>query len=300
MQFSVWPTNQQPLADIVAVARHAEATGWDGVWSADHLMPSVPPLDLPIAECWTTMTALILTVPRLRVGSLVLSNTFRHPGVLAKMAATLGVLAQGRLVLGLGAGWQENEHEAHGIDLPAPGPRVARLDEACAIVRGMLDDGAVSFSGRFYDVREVVAEPRPESKVSLLLGVKGDRSIGVAARWADEWNSWTTPDLFRERLAVLERHCAAIGRDPSTIHRSTQAVVAFADRDSPLAQRWGQGGRALLFGSAAQMHEQLADYEAAGVDEFVVPDFALGRGNERLDAMDRFITEVAAPFRRAE
>jgi alkanesulfonate monooxygenase SsuD/methylene tetrahydromethanopterin reductase-like flavin-dependent oxidoreductase (luciferase family) len=274
MKFSVWPSNQQPLGEILELARHAEATGWDGVWMADHLLPAMGPLDVPVAECWTSMTAIIASVPRIRVGSLVLSNTFRHPAVLSKMAATLDSIAAGRFVLGLGAGWQENEHEIYGIDLPPNGPRLRKLEETCRIIRDVAGPG-----------------------VRLMLGVKGEQSIGIAARWGDEWNSWTTPDVFTDRLAILERHCAAAGRDPVAIYRSTQAIVSYAPRDSKLAERWGAGGRALCFGTPAEMQEQLGGYAAAGVDEFIVPDFALGRGNERLDAFDRFLTEVAASFR---
>jgi len=296
MKFSVWPMNQQPLAEIIDVAKHAEATGWDGVWMADHLLPFAGPVETEITECWTAMTALIASVPRVRVGSLVLSNTFRPPGLLAKMAATLGSIADGRFVLGIGAGWQENEHEAFGIELPPVGPRISRLDEACQIIRELLTTGSSSFSGRYYTVSEARALP-PDPKVPMLLGVKGDRSIGVAARWADEWNSWTTPELFRERFAVLQRHCDAIGRDVSEIHCSTQTLVRFTAPGEELPARLQRPDGAMLTGGSAEMQDQMGQWAAAGVDEFIVPDFAIGRGAQRLEAFDRFITEVAAPFR---
>jgi alkanesulfonate monooxygenase SsuD/methylene tetrahydromethanopterin reductase-like flavin-dependent oxidoreductase (luciferase family) len=243
------------------------------------------------------MTALVLSVPRLRIGSLVLSNTFRHPGVLAKMAATLGSIADGRLVLGLGAGWQENEHRAFGIELARPGVLIERLDEACRIIRTLLDDGAASFAGRHYTVDEAMGFPKPGIKVPLLLGVKGERAMGVAARWADEWNGWTTPEVLVERFTSLDRACERIGRDPKEIRRSTQGIVAFTTPDKPLNPRWGQGGRALITGSAAEMQEMVGRYAEAGLDELVVPDFAMGQGQAALDSLDRFLTEVAAPFR---
>src|SRR5262245_6680150 len=155
MRFSVWPNNQQPLTDILELARHAETTGWDGVWMADHLLPAMGPTETPIVECWTAMTALIVSIPRIRVGSLVLSNTFRHPAVLAKMAMTLDSIADGRFVLGLGAGWQENEHEMYGIELPPNGPRLRSLEATCQRIREIAPD------------------------VTLMLGVKGEQSIGI-------------------------------------------------------------------------------------------------------------------------
>ncbi len=298
MRFSVWPLNHHPISDIIDVCAHAERTGWDGVWMADHLMPSNPPLDAGVTECWTAMTAIAAVVPRVRVGSLVLGNTFRHPAVLAKMAATLASLAPGRLVLGIGAGWQENEHRAYGIDLPAPRLRLERLDEACTVVRRLLDGGTASSEPTaHYRLDEAHLAPRPSVRVPLLLGVKGDRALRLAARHADEWNVWASPETLVERTAVLLRHCEAEGRDPSTISRSAQAIVALPAPSAPPADRWARSGMPLLVGSITEMQDRLGAYLAAGLDEMIVPDFALGTGAARLDALDRFLIDVAAPFR---
>lgn len=286
MRFSVWPINQQPLADILDVAGHAAATGWDGVWVADHLLPSSAPLDQRVVECWTAMVAVASRVPRVRVGSLVLSNTFRHPAVLAKMVATLDELAPGRIVLGLGTGWQANEHEAFQLELPGPGERLRRLDETCRFLRDMLDHGGT-----------VPVSPVPAERVPLLLGLKGDRALALVARHADEWNLWAAPERLLERSEVLARHCAALGRDPADIRRVAQAVVVFDEPDVPLDPRWARSGLPLLTGSIDQMRSTLAAYRDAGLSELIVPDFALGTGARRRDALDRFITEVAAEFR---
>jgi alkanesulfonate monooxygenase SsuD/methylene tetrahydromethanopterin reductase-like flavin-dependent oxidoreductase (luciferase family) len=300
MRFSVWPLNHHPIGDIVEVCAHAERTGWDGVWMADHLMPSNPPLDSGVTECWTAMTAIAALVPRVRVGSLVLGNTFRHPAVLAKMAATLAALAPGRLVLGIGAGWQVNEHTAYGIDLPSPRQRLDRLDEACTILRNLLDTGVASSPANgHYALTEAHLAPRPAVRVPLLVGVKGDKALRLAARHADEWNLWASPEMLAERTAVLLRHCDAEGRDPSTISRSAQAIVALPDPSPPPAERWARSGMPMLAGSIAEMQDRLGAYAAADLDELIVPDFALGTGSARLDALDRFLAEVAAPFRSA-
>src|SRR5438105_11858986 len=118
MRLSVWPSPQQPFADILETARHAEQTGWDGVWFADHFMPNGDDVSAPMLECWTTMAALAAQTQRVRIGALVTGNTYRHPTVLAKQATTVNEIAgkdKNRTVLGIGAGWQENEHRAYGI-----------------------------------------------------------------------------------------------------------------------------------------------------------------------------------------
>lgn len=298
MKFSVWPINQQPLDDIIGTARHAEATGWDGVWMADHLMPSAGSMDLPMPECWTALALIASAVPRIRLGTLVMSATFRHPGVLAKMAATLASAHPGRLVLGLGAGWQLNEHVAFGLPFDTPANRLAALDESCAVVRQLLDHGECTFSGSHIALDGAVAHPIPSRRVPILLGVKGDRALRIVARHADEWNLWADPATFRERSEVLDRHCEALERDPESVGRSAQAVVAFTDQ-VPLDARWSASGLPMITGSPEMMRATLEEYRDAGLDELVVPDFALGRGTQRMDQLDRFLEEVAGPFRES-
>ena len=293
MRFSVWPTTGQSWTDLLAVARHASDLGFDGLWVADHFMPPAEPADGPFLECWTTLAGLATSVPGLRLGSLVTGNTYRHPAVLANMAATVDQLSGGRVVLGLGAGWQENEHRAYGIAFSDVPGRLARLDEACAVVRGLLDDERTSFEGRFYVLEDAPMAPKPvQARLPLLIGGSGEKvTLRIAARWADEWNTWGTPDVLAAKGAVLDRHCAAIGRDPSTIHRSAQVVVNLD----------GTGARFSRLPSvevsAGELQDLLARYAVAGVDEFVLPDWNLGTGERRREILDRFLTEVAAPFR---
>jgi alkanesulfonate monooxygenase SsuD/methylene tetrahydromethanopterin reductase-like flavin-dependent oxidoreductase (luciferase family) len=137
MRFSVWPNAAGSWEDLLDIARHAEATGWDGIWIADHFMPNTADAVGPTNECWTTVAALAASVPRVRLGTLVTGNTYRHPAVLAKMAANVDMISGGRLVLGLGSGWQENEHSAYGIPFHTIGGRLNRLDEACQVIRSL-------------------------------------------------------------------------------------------------------------------------------------------------------------------
>lgn len=294
MRFSVWPSTGQSLGDFMDVATHAAGSGWDGIWVADHFLPSSGSQDVPVLECWTLLAGLAVSVPRVRLGSLVTGNTYRHPAVLANMVATVDHLSGGRVVLGLGAAWQENEHVAYGIDFFDTRRRLSRLEEACAIVRCLFDDHRSTFDGRYYRLIDAPMEPKPlQSRLPLLIGGGGERvTLRIAARWADEWNTWGTPDEVRAKGAVLDRHCEEMGRDPAEIGRSAQVLVELQATAEPLRR-----SMPIVRVNAGEMQEILQAYAEAGVGEFIVPDWNLGKGQERRDALDRFLTEAAAPFR---
>ena len=301
MRFSIWLATEQPVDDLLGTAAHAERTGWDGIYVSDHFMPDGPRSSVPRLEGWTTIAAIAAVVPRVRVGVLVTGNTYRHPAVLANMAATLDRLSGGRHVLGLGAGWQVNEHEAYGIELPPVPERLERLDEACQVVRLLHTNERSDFDGRHYRLVDAPCEPKPlRSPLPLLLGVSGERiGLRIAAARADEWNCWGLPDEIAAKSAVLDRHCEAIGRDPATIARSAQALVQMSD-DPEQLERWRADSAPVprLIGTPAELADLLAAYAAVGLDEFVVSDRTLGaNGEQRRAAMDRFQREVAAATR---
>lgn len=298
LRFSLWPGPGNSWAETLDLCRHAEASGWDGAWYADHFMPNAEDVSGPTNECFTTLAGLAAAVPRIRLGSLVAGNTYRHPAVLAKMAAGIDNISGGRMVLGLGAGWQENEHAAYGIAFHTVGGRLRRLEEACQVVRGLFDHGRLSFEGRYYRLQGAPLEPKPvQQPLPLLVGGGGEQiTLRIAARYANEWNVWGTPDLLRQKIAVLERHCAEAGRDPREIRRSANALLILTD-DEALIERTRATGRPLIAGSVGMVQETLAMYLEAGVDEVIIPDFNLGRGERRREQLDRFIHEAAAPFR---
>ncbi len=302
MRFSIWPSLTQPWADVLAVVHHAEATGWDGAYLADHFMGDGGEFGAdttPTLEATAGLAALAAATHRVRLGSLVLGNTYRHPAVLASWAATVDHISGGRLLLGIGAGWQENEHAQYGIALPPPGERLARFDEACAVLRGLLREERTTVAGEHYQVTDAVSEPKPvQDPLPLLIGGKGDRMLGIVARHADEWNMWGLADVIAERGAVLDRRCEAIDRDPATIARSAQALVLLTE-DRSTADRFlaGAGGRAAIAGTTDDVAEAVAAWQAAGLDEVIVPDFALGRGAKKLDRMSAIIEQVAPSFR---
>lgn len=295
MQFSVWPGTQQPWTDILEVARHAELTGWDRVYVADHFMPNGDDVSGPMLECWSVVTALATSVPRVGIGTLVCGNTYRHPAILANQAATADVISDGRVILGLGAGWQVNEHQKYGIELFSVGERMDRFDEACQIVRSLVDQDRTTFEGRHYRITDAPLEPKPVGPLPLLIGGGGEkRTLRIAAAHAQEWNVWSTPEVFAHKSAVLDGHCDDLGRDPGTIHRSTQALLFLSDDEPFLAgMRDRDIGMPTLVGTPAELVDVVGRYQDAGVDELIIPDFTLGSGEKRRDLLDRFKREVA-------
>jgi F420-dependent oxidoreductase-like protein len=299
MKFSFWTGPGNSWNDLLALGQHADKTGWDGLWFADHFMPNTAEAAGPTAECWTTLAAWAATVPRVRLGALVTGNTYRHPAVLANMAANVDNISGGRVVLGLGAGWQENEHQKYGIPFYTLKERMDRLEEACQVVKGLLGGERATFSGNYYQLDDAPNEPKPaQSPLPLLIGGGGEkRTMRIAAKYADEWNVWGTPEILAQKGQVLEKHCADLGRDPKEIRRSAQALLFLTD-DASVVERARQGGRPVIAGNVEQVSETVAAYRDAGVDEIIIPDFSLGRElGAKKQVMDTFIAEVAPAFR---
>lgn len=298
MEFSVWPGLQQPWGDIVDVARHAELTGWDRVYVADHFMPNSDDVSGPMLECWGVVAALAAAVPRIGIGTLVCGNTYRHPAVLANQAATADVVSGGRVVLGLGAGWQVNEHEAYGIELWSLKERMDRFEEACAVIRSLRDEERTTFAGEHYRLTDAPLEPKPVGPLPLLIGGGGEqRTLRIAARYAEEWNVWSDPERFAQKSAVLDQRCDEVGRDPSTIRRSTQALLFLSDDQEFLARMRGHDiGRPAIVGDSAEVTDIVGRFRDAGVDELIVPDFTLRTGEQRREVLEKFKDEVAVHF----
>jgi F420-dependent oxidoreductase-like protein len=299
MRVSLWPGPHNGWEELLALALRAEALGFDGLWLADHLMPNRPDPSDPVNEAWTTLAGLAARVPRIRIGTLVCAVTLRHPALLAKMAAGVDRVSGGRLVLGLGAAWQENEHRAYGIPFPPLRERLERLEEACVLIRSLLTQERTSFAGRHYQLVDAPCEPKPVQRpLPLLIGGSGERvTLRIAARHADEWNTWGTPEVLRHKNAVLDGHAEAAGRDPAAIARSAVALVELVKDPDAARNRRQASGPPVLTGSAEQLAATLRAYADAGVSEFVLPDFNLGRGAQRDEAIERFLREVAAAAR---
>jgi F420-dependent oxidoreductase-like protein len=290
----------------------------------DHFYAGYGDPEGPCYEAWTVLAAGALSTRRIAIGPMVLGNTYRHPAVVANMAATLDHLARGRLVLGLGAGWMQTEHDGYGIPLPAPRERLERLDEAAAVIRLLLTEPRPSFAGRHYRLDRALCEPKPYGgrRIPLLIGGGGERrTLRVVARHADEWNGEVGPAGMRRKLAVLREHCRAVGRDPGEIAVSVllrgeaeaeatwasmvrldnpnlaterarlvaEGVPAAALEDRLRASVWEQ----FLPADESRAVDRLQEYVAVGVTHFIVivrPPYDFGR-------MERFLTRVGARVR---
>ena len=303
MRFSVWPSPQRPWNDIVDVVEACDGAGWDGVYFSDHFMPDDPgghAVDGPTLECFAVVAGLAARTEHLRIGTLVCGNLYRHPGVVANAAATIDQMCDGRFLLGLGAGWQINEHEAFGIDLLDVPTRLDRFEEAAEIIHSMLSQPRTTVHGLHYRITDAPCDPKPvHGTLPLLIGGRGlKRTARIAARYADEWNAWCTPSTFKESVDALDRHCADLGRDPATLRRSTQAMMYLSTDETWLSRfRDQEPGRPRLVGTPAEVVEQVEAYRAVGVDELIIPDWTMGSAKRALDTLALFWNEVAVHFR---
>jgi F420-dependent oxidoreductase-like protein len=207
-------------ADNIPTFEHA--------WLSDHFMGLNTIPTGPYLESWTLLAALAARTQRLRVGVMVTDNTYRHPAVLAKMAATVDVISHGRLNFGIGTGWSELQHRAYGIPLSPPGERVRRLAEACELIQLLWREPAVNFEGRYYQLSEAPCDPKPVQKPSppFAIAGEGEQTLKVIARYANIWDcSVDSPELYRQKSTLLEHYCTTIGRDPTTIEHSRHISV---------------------------------------------------------------------------
>jgi probable F420-dependent oxidoreductase len=294
--FSIAGEDPLPWATLAGWARQAEALGFESLWVADHLFLDLrrhggPPGLFGSYDPLVALAAVARITRRVRLGTLVLCTPLRPVTVLAKALATLDVVSGGRLVAGLGAGWYEPELDAAGLALERPAARLAHLEEACEVLRGMFGGGPYSFDGGHVRAVDARCRPRPLQRPHppIWVGGRGDRLLGVVARRADGWNTaWTsTPDSYRERLRVLQAACEAAGRDPATVTRSLGLYTLVGEDRRDLRQRFDRlrdlspagvmNGRSLddwrrgrLVGTVDEVREQAAEWEALGVDTLLL------------------------------
>ena len=279
IQRTDWPA----LRDACLAVEHA---GWDSLWLDDHLLADEGDWHDPKLEGPSTLSAVAALTERVRLGLLVSANTFRNPGLTAKLATTLDNVSGGRAILGLGGGWFEREHDAFGIDFGRGfGERLDRLDESVGLIRRLLDGETVTHKGRFYEMRDAICRPRPiQARLPILIGGSGPRkTLRTTAAYADLWNAYGPPDAIAAHDAVLRGHCHDLGRDEREIARTvtqdavirdtTEAAMAVYDELAAihgLAEKTGADSGAryvLLTGPPAQIADRLRAFEAVGVDE---------------------------------
>ncbi len=235
------------------------------LWVEDHFQWGVN----PTLEAFTTMAYFAALYPQLRMGSIVLGQSYRNPALTAKMAATLQALTGGRFILGLGAGWKQDEYEAYGYPFPGAGARIEQLDEAVQIVRAMFTASPASFSGRHYTIENAYCEPRPTPPIPLMIGGSGEKkTLRVVARYADMWNgAFSTSEAYAAKQAVLAEHCRAVGRDPHEITHTYYGIVALGDAP---AAAGGAPGMHFLSGGPEQVATEVRAFIALGVRHFML------------------------------
>ena len=268
-QHTSWP-------EFRDAAVRAEQAGWDSVWTWDHLLAIFGPWEQPILEGWTTLAALGPITSRIRLGLMVGANTFRNAGLTAKLATTLDLVSGGRAVLGIGGAWFEREHDAFGFDDTwgaGFGERLDRLDESVMLLRRLLDGERFSHEGRFYTFRDALCEPRPvQPHLPILIGGSGPRkTLRTVAERGDAWNTAGTFEETRARLAILDEHCAAVGRDRSSIELTVSFPITIRD-------------------TAAAAH-------AAATERFAINGVENAGNVPHLQGSPQLVADAIAPFR---
>ncbi len=266
------------MADKANRARHMEVLArglnmikgrFDSAWFVDHLQFD----DRDLLEGWTAVSYLAALHPELKFGHAVLCQSFRNPGLVAKMGATLQFMTESRFILGLGAGWKEDEYRAYNYPFPSPATRVEELEEYIRVIKALWQEERATFNGKHYKVEEAWCEPKPDPLPTIMIGAMKPRMIGLTARHADWWNvSWTSIKDYRGMVEECERACEKEGRDPKTLRRTWFGGCACAPTEEALKELLGDrplpdGG---IAGTPQQVIEQLQAFIDLGVDYFML------------------------------
>jgi F420-dependent oxidoreductase-like protein len=260
----------------------AEAAGYQSVWLPDHYVATPDGLDprpnTPLLDGWTTLGALAHATERIRLGPMVASNTFRHPAILAKMAASLDHLSGGRFELGIGIGWFDFEHDCFGIPFPPVPQRLAAMEEAIRILRALWSEPVVDFEGRHYRLTKAIAEPKPlqPGGPPLLIASTGEKvGLRLVAQYASHWNTYRPVNMFRAANRKLDEHCERQKRDPREIVRSLMIPLYLEETEQVRAKmdRWGGGAAArewFLVGSQSEIEDRIGRFLEAGAELIIV------------------------------
>lgn len=268
-------------AKSVEVAQLAEQLGFDSLWVYDHFHNVPRPAGEAVFECWTTLAALSQLTSRIRLGQMVGCNSYRNPGLLAKITANIDVMSGGRLDWGIGAGWYENEYRAYGYEFPSPKDRIGMLEETVQIVTSMWTQPETTFAGKHYDLKRAQSDPKPLQRPHppIWIGGGGEQlTLRVVARHADCSNFGGAPEAWAHKRDVLRQHCAAVGRDPDEIRmtwspeifvRPTEAEVEAAGSLAVWGQPADEWRANNLVGTPEQVAEKMREYVELGCRGFV-------------------------------
>lgn len=256
--------------EIAAMARLGEAIGFDSIWVGDHLLYRDQQYGARGPwEAWTQLAGIAAVTSRIALGPLVACTSFHNPAMLAKLAGTVDEISGGRLILGLGAGWNETEYTAYGLPFDR---RVSRFAEAFTIIRSLIREGQVDFAGEFYSARDCELRPRARADMPLLVGSSGARMLEITLPYVDAWNAWyrqtdNKPEGVAPLRETVDKACTAAGRDPREIERTVAVLIELPD---------GQGRKDVyekesevepLRGGPAAIAEELRRYARAGIGQ---------------------------------
>lgn len=302
-------TGQQNVAwaDLLELWKKADRWGYDSLWNFDHFYPIFTNPEGPCLEGWTTLAALAQATSCARIGHLVNGNTYRHPCVVAKAAATLDHVSSGRLNLGIGAGWFEREHADFGIDFKTVRGRLEALDESCRILKGMFTQEKTTVHGKHYHVTDALGLPKPlqPGGPPIMIGGTGQRVLlRIVAEHADMWNATGAPAQMRDHIAVIARHGEAVGRDTAAIEKTVMMPLCYTenrDRQTMICQLFAnvrqttpEAARdAIMIGGRQECLDKIAAYVAVGVTHFIFMCFPPYFEDE----MQAFIQDVAPAAR---
>lgn len=267
--------NSNTWEEMRSLWQEVDTLGFDTAWVFDHFLPIFSDPTGPCMEGWTALSALAMATRTVRLGIMVTGNTYRNPAVLAKTATTVDIISGGRLILGMGGGWFEREHDAFGMPFPSVGERLGRLDESLTLMKQLWTQDTTRFAGKYYQLQDAPFLPKSVQKPHppILVGASGEQvALGIVARHADMWNTFGSPDVFRHKIARLTEHCQRIGRDPDSIEKSVLVTGMFAPEKA---------------------REQVEAYVAAGVTHII---FSVVAAQDR-QAIQRFAQDVIPAFR---
>jgi F420-dependent oxidoreductase-like protein len=304
--FSYDGKGEQIVESLRKATTTAERLGYDSFWVMDHFhqIQNVGQEQEPMLEGWTTIGAMAGFTSKIKLGTMVTGNIYRHPSILAKMGATLDVLSKGRLIMGIGAGWNEQESKAYGIPFPSTKERFRRLEEAVQVIRKMWTEERASFDGQFYKIHDAYCNPKPLQKPHppILIGGSGEReTLKLVAKYADACNLFGSPDTVKRKLDVLREHCKSVGRDYDSILKTKLGVILL-DKDRTLlekriAERFrnvpGEMRREFAtVGSPEEVVRSVESFRDAGLEYFIT-SFEWGR---ELQGIEQFADQVMKHF----
>ena len=297
----------QIIDSLKNLATTAENNGFDSFWVMDHFhqIPMIGKVEEPMLESWTTLSMLAGLTTKIKLGTLVTGIMYRYPAILAKVAATLDVLSKGRLFMGIGAAWNEEESNAYGIPFPPTSERMSRLEEAIQIIHKMwTEEPSASFNGKYYQIRNAYCNPKPIQKPSppILVGGGGERkTLKIVAKYADACNLFGSAETVKGKLNILKEHCKTIGRDYNSILKTKLAIIVVDDEKQTSEKKIEQIFKGMpeeqirefaIYGTPEDVLRQIELFEQVDI-QYLIVDLDPTR---ELEALDVFANKIIKKF----